>query len=116
MLFYLQIKFKLISFGHIFCFPPHVSQVEQHISEHVQRFSQVNRVHQGRTGLVFPLQAVKVVAADFKGGYAPCCILDPDAAQGSTLTQEKGSGIDIRGLVCGDRSPPLLCRRCGFCR
>ncbi len=76
----------------------------------------MNGVHQGRTGLVFPLQPVKFVAADLKGGDPPGCILDPDAAQCSALAQEKGSDIDIRGLVCGDRSSPPLRRRYGFCR
>ena len=71
----------------------------------------MNGVHQGLAGLVFLLQAVKVIAADLKGGYAPGCVLDPDAVQGSALAQEKGSDIDIRGLVCGDRSSPPLCRR-----
>jgi hypothetical protein len=66
----------------------------------------VHGVYQGRTGSVFLLQAGKVVAADFKGGYAPDCILDPDSAQCSALTQEEGSDIDIRSLVCGDRSSP----------
>jgi hypothetical protein len=35
--------------------------------------------------LVFPLQAVKVVAADFKGGYASGCVLDPDSVQRSAF-------------------------------
>jgi hypothetical protein len=87
-------------------FSPHISQVEQHISEHVQRFSQMHGVYQGRTGLVFLFKAVKIIAADLEGRDPPGCILDPDAAQRSALTQEKGSDIDIRGLVCGDRSSP----------
>jgi hypothetical protein len=69
----------------IFRFSPHISQVEQHISEHVQRFSQMDGVHQGCTGSVFLLQPVKVVAADFKGRDPPGCILDPDAALCSAL-------------------------------
>jgi len=68
-------------------------------------------VYQGRTGSVFLLQPVKVVAADFKGRYAPGCVFNPDAAQCSALAQEKGSDIDIRGLVCGDRSSPPLGRQ-----
>jgi hypothetical protein len=63
-------------------------------------------IYQGCTGSVFLLQPVKVGAADLKGGDPPGCILDPDAAQCSALAQEKGSDIDIRGLVCGDRSSP----------
>jgi hypothetical protein len=74
--------------------PPHISQVEQHVSEHVQRFSQVHRVHQCGSGSVFLLQTGKVVAADLKSGYAPGCVLDPDASQCSALAQEKGSDID----------------------
>jgi len=42
-------------------------------------------VHLGRTGMVFPLQAVKVVAADFKSGYAPDCVFNPDSVQGSAF-------------------------------
>lgn len=49
--------------------------------------------------MVFPLKAIKICTADLKSGYAPGCILDPDAAQGSAIAQEKGSDIDIRGLV-----------------
>jgi hypothetical protein len=75
----------------------------------------MNGVHQGLAGLVFLLQAVKIVAADLKGSNAPGCVFDPDAAQRSAFAQEKGSDIDIRGLVCGDRSSPPLRRRCGFC-
>jgi hypothetical protein len=95
----------------IFCFSPHISQVEQHISEHVQRFSQMHRVYQGGTGLVFSFKAVKIVTADLEGRDPPGCVLDPDAAQGSAFAQEKGSDIDIRGLVCGDRSSPPWCRQ-----
>jgi hypothetical protein len=49
----------------------------------------MNRVHQGRTGMVFPLKAVKICAADLKSGYAPGCILDPDVAQCSAIAQKK---------------------------
>ena len=52
--------------------------------------------------MVFPLQAVKVVAADLKGGDPPGCVLDPDSVQRSAFAQEKGSDIDIRGLVVLD--------------
>jgi len=75
----------------------------------------MDRVYQGRTGSIFLLQPVKISAADLKGRNTPGCILDPDAAQRSALAQEKGPDIDIRGLVCGDRSSPPL-RQCGFCR
>jgi hypothetical protein len=39
----------------------------------------VNGVHQGIAGTVFLFKAIKIVAADFKGRYAPGCILDPDS-------------------------------------
>jgi len=66
-------------FGCIFS-SPHISQVEQHVSQHVQRFSQVNGVYQGIAGSVFLFKAIKVVTADFKGSYAPGRILNPDSA------------------------------------
>jgi len=75
----------------------------------------MHRVHQGRAGPVFTLQPVKIGAADLKGRNTPGRVLDPDAAQRPSLAQEKGPDIDIRGLVCGDRSSPPL-RQCGFCR
>ncbi len=40
----------------------------------------MDRVHQGLAGAVFMIKQVKVVAADFKGGYAPGCVFDPDPA------------------------------------
>jgi hypothetical protein len=65
-------------------------------------------VYQGRTGLVFLLKAGKVITADLKRRNPPGSVLQPDASQGSTLTQEKSPNINIRGLVCGDRSSPPL--------
>jgi len=68
----------------------------------------VYRVHQSRTGPVFLLKTGKVVAADLKGLNPPGSVLQPDASQGAALTQEKSPNINIRGLVCGDRSSPPL--------
>jgi len=78
----------------------------------------VHRVHQGLAGSVFLLKTIKIIAADFKGSYAPGCVLDPDSMYGSSLAKEESTDIDICCLVVlGDRSsPPLSSPGLIFCR
>jgi len=78
------------------------SQVEQHISQQIQRVSQLHWVHQGLTAPVLMVKPVKVIPADLKGGYPPRRVLDPDAVQASAFAQEKRADKDVRGLVVLD--------------
>ena len=57
----------------------------------------------------FVVKSVQVVAADFKGGYASGAVLDPDAAQITTLAQEECTDEDVRRLVMLDINHLLSC-------
>jgi hypothetical protein len=78
------------------------SQVEQHISQQIQRVSQLHRVHQGLAAPVLMVKPVKVIPADLKGRDTPRRVLDPDPVQAAALAQEKRADKNVRRLVVLD--------------
>jgi hypothetical protein len=67
----------------------------------------MDRVHQGLAFSVFPVEPVKIIAADLKGRDPSGSILDPDPAQITAHTQEECPDENIRGFIFpGDRSSP----------
>ena len=64
----------------------------------VQRFPELQRIHQGLTIAILFIKFVQTMAPDKESGYPFAVILDTDPAQIPTLTQEKRSPEDIRGL------------------
>lgn len=72
----------------------------------VQGRPQMNRVHQGRAGLVFPVELVQVFACDLEGGYHP--LVEADARQVAAVTEQERPQEDVCGLVVLDWDHLLL--------
>ncbi|MBU4357628.1 MAG: hypothetical protein KJ822_20115 [Proteobacteria bacterium] len=71
----------------------------------------MDRVHQGLAGPVFPVEPVKIIAADLKGRNSSGRVLDPDPAQVAAHAEKESTDEDIRGLVIpGDGSSPPFVR------
>lgn len=64
-------------------------------------------VHQGLTGSVFPVEPVKIGAADLKGRDPSGRVFDPDPAQIPSFAQEECPDKDVRGLVAFYDHHPL---------
>ena len=71
----------------------------------------MDRVHQGLAFSVFPVEPVKIIAADLKGRDPSGCVLDPDAAQVTAFAEEKGTDEDVRGLVMFNVHHPLKTKK-----
>jgi len=82
----------------------------------VQGCPQMDRVHQGRSGLVFLVELMQVFARDLEGGYH--ALVEADAGQVPAVTEQECPHEDVCGLVVLDWNHLLLPRlifggRCG---
>lgn len=67
----------------------------------------MNGIYQCLACPVFPIESVKIFAADLKGGDASHGVLDPDPVQAAAPAEQKGADKDVGGLVAfdGDHLP-----------
>jgi hypothetical protein len=72
----------------------------------VQGLSQMNGIHQGSAGLVFPIELVDAVAGNNEGGYHP--IIEADTGQIAAVAEQERPQEDICGLVVLDGNHLLL--------
>ena len=68
----------------------------------------MDRIHQGAAGAVLPVEPVKIVAGNLKGGNTAGRVLDPDPAQVPAMTKQEGPDEDVRSLVMLDGDHLLL--------
>jgi hypothetical protein len=75
--------------------------VEQDVPQMVQRFPELDRVHQSMAVDIGPVMPVQFPPFKTKRGHRPAVCLEPDKDQVTAHAQVKGSPEDVRGLKAG---------------
>jgi hypothetical protein len=68
------------------------------VSQMVQRFPELQRIDQGLTRPVIPIQLVQILAGDQKRGNPSAIVADPHITQITAVAQKERSSEDVRRL------------------
>ncbi len=72
--------------------------LEQNVSQVIQRFSELDRVHQGVAADIGPIVPVQVLAAKKESDDLFAAVAEPDARKVAAHAQIKCASEDVRGL------------------